>query len=158
MNPLQACILLWIQEHGPLSTAAFEQLTESTVSLESVFRSMDQRTLRKQIGEDRWELCPDFHSPKKRVRLPIVSGLRKKDSIALANGVAPDLQSIVDAQIVRLLKQCKTITHEELIRTVTTRIRLVSVSASYLLQRIESLIDREYIGRGESPQSYIYII
>jgi hypothetical protein len=157
MNPLQACILLWIQEHGPLSTAAFEQLTDSTVSLESVFRSMDQRTLRKQIGEDCWELCPDFHSPRKRVRLPAVSGLRKKDSIALANGVMPDLPSIVDAQIVRLLKQHKTITHEELIRTVTTRVRLVSVSASYILQRIESLIDRDYIGRGNSPQSYIYI-
>jgi hypothetical protein len=78
---------------------------------------------------------------------------------------APDLkeirmerQNIIDAVIVRVMKARKTEKHLQLMEDCIKQINIFMPDPQMIKQRIESLIEREYLKRDESDRSkYIYL-
>jgi len=66
--------------------------------------------------------------------------------------------NILDSKIVRSMKTNNKMDEQELIADVIRQIRLWRAQPSDIKNRIESLIDREYMKRDESnPKYYIYL-
>lgn len=56
----------------------------------------------------------------------------------------------MEASVVRVLKQCKTLSHEELRRAVTKRLApYFTVSSDEFSKAISALIERDYIRESE---------
>jgi cullin 3 len=67
-------------------------------------------------------------------------------------------QNIIDAVIVRIMKARKTDKHNQLMEDVIRQISIFMAQPQMIKQRIESLIEREYLKRDESDRSkYIYL-
>jgi len=156
MNPLQASLLLWIQEKGPVSCKAFEELCGDRMCLEGLFHGMERRTLRRK-NEVLWEIDPDFYSPHRRVRLPPLKLKKKTTLAASANMESNQIDTIIDAQIVRILKNLKTIQHQDLIGMLHQRLVRFQPSVACFKRRIESLIERDYIARCLPSNTYQYL-
>jgi hypothetical protein len=78
------------------------------------------------------------------------------------NQVDPDVdnerKNIIDAVVVRVMKARKTEKHNQLIEDVIRQISLFAPQPQMIKQRIESLIEREYLKREEADRSkYIYL-
>lgn len=99
-----------------------------------------------------------FQSSRRRLRLLDISAVeRQTERVASPQAVTPDRQHQIDAAIVRVLKRHKNIQHAELLHQLNTELSF-RPSLSDIKQRIESLIQREYIGRDErDPNLYRYI-
>ena len=70
---------------------------------------------------------------------------------------AADLSHQVDAAIVRLLKRLHSMKHQDLFVAVSSTLRK-SLDAAVFKQRVESLIERDYICRDTSDShSYKYV-
>jgi cullin 3 len=67
-------------------------------------------------------------------------------------------QNIIDAVIVRVMKARKTEKHNQLLEDVMRQITIFLPQPQMIKQRIESLIEREYLKRDENDRSkYIYL-
>jgi cullin-4 len=70
---------------------------------------------------------------------------------------SPDRQHQIDAAIVRLLKKQKSLSHADLVQQLGAEL-CFGPSVSDVKQRVESLLQREYIGRDErDPNLYHYV-
>ena len=79
-----------------------------------------------------------------------------------ATSVDPDVEierrNIIDAVIVRIMKARKTEKHTQLLEDVMRQITLFLPQPQMIKQRIESLIEREYVKRDEADRGkYIYL-
>jgi cullin 3 len=118
---------------------------------------MERRTLRRK-DEVLWEINPDFSSPRRRVRLPPLSGLKKKTTLAASVSMESNqIDTIVDAHIVRILKNLRTIQHQELMEMLHHRLKRFQPSTVCFKRRIESLIERDYIARCLPSNTYQYL-
>lgn len=64
----------------------------------------------------------------------------------------------IDATIVRILKARKRLAHQELIGEVIHQIQNFAPDSKLIRQRIEGLIEREYLKRDEiNPKYYVYL-
>jgi len=67
-------------------------------------------------------------------------------------------QNIIDAVVVRIMKARKTEKHNQLIEDVIKQISIFMPQPQMIKQRIESLIEREYLKRDEADRTkYIYL-
>ena len=67
-------------------------------------------------------------------------------------------QNIIDAVIVRIMKARKTEKHNQLIEDVIKQISIFMPQPQMIKQRIESLIEREYLKRDDGDRAkYIYL-
>jgi hypothetical protein len=67
-------------------------------------------------------------------------------------------QNIIDAVIVRIMKARKTEKHNQLLEDVIRQISIFMAQPQMIKQRIESLIEREYLKRDDGDRSkYIYL-
>lgn len=67
-------------------------------------------------------------------------------------------QNIIDAVVVRIMKARKAEKHNELLVDVTKQISIFMAQPAMIKQRIESLIEREYLKRDDADKSkYIYL-
>ena len=72
--------------------------------------------------------------------------------------VDKDRAHAVDAAIVRVMKARKTLTHAQLTGEVVPQLaRMFKPDVRLVKKRIESLIDREYLQRGEAAGTYNYL-
>lgn len=63
----------------------------------------------------------------------------------------------IDATIVKLLKKSKSIDHDDLYRQVTDRLRPIFMpSTGSIKQRIEVLVEKGFLARGENTNCYFY--
>jgi hypothetical protein len=67
-------------------------------------------------------------------------------------------QNIIDAVVVRIMKARKTEKHNQLIEDVIKQISIFMPQPQMIKQRIESLIEREYLKRDDGDRTkYIYL-
>ncbi len=67
-------------------------------------------------------------------------------------------QNIIDAVVVRIMKARKTEKHNQLMEDIIRQITIFMAQPQMIKQRIESLIEREYLTRDEQDRSkYIYL-
>ena len=67
-------------------------------------------------------------------------------------------QNIIDAVVVRIMKARKTEKHNQLMEDVIRQISIFMAQPQMIKQRIESLIEREYLKRDDGDRSkYIYL-
>ncbi|CAM9533464.1 unnamed protein product [Chrysoparadoxa australica] len=103
----------------------------------------------------------EFTSKLKRVRVPLVSMKETsgaQGAEALPASVEEDRRHLIEAAIVRIMKTRKTLRHNELIAEVTRQLSIrFSPSPQVIKKRIESLIEREYLERGEDRRVYHYL-
>ena len=70
----------------------------------------------------------------------------------------PERQNILDAVIVRIMKARKTLKHTELIENVIKQVTMFLPQPKMIKERIESLIERDYLKRDENDKAlYIYL-
>lgn len=106
---------------------------------------------------------PDFANPSIKVNLiPVPS---KKQTVEKAEEAKSDdkeikmeRQNITDATIVRIMKARKQENHNDLLIEVTRQIQNFVAQPALIKQRIESLIERDYLKRDEENRGrYIYL-
>jgi hypothetical protein len=67
-------------------------------------------------------------------------------------------QNIIDAAIVRIMKSRKTEKHVQLMEEVIRQISVFKPQPQMIKERIESLIEREYLKRDDADRTiYIYL-
>eukprot|EP01035_Chromulina_nebulosa_P032788 gene32788-43827_t len=72
--------------------------------------------------------------------------------------VEEDRSAVIDAVIVRIMKARKTLTHQQLLVEVLAQLSFFSPNAKKVKQRIENLIEREFLARdAENPNTYNYL-
>ncbi|KAJ5872089.1 uncharacterized protein N7529_004442 [Penicillium soppii] len=113
---------------------------------------------------DKFTFNHDFHSPFVKVRIGVVSGGankvenqdQRKDTEKKMN---EERGGSIEAAIVRIMKQRKTLTHSQLMTETLSQLSSRFVpDVNMIKRRIESLIDREYLERvGEEPPTYGYV-
>ncbi len=116
------------------------------------------KTLSDALERSSFRLNVSFQTSRRRLRLLDMALLeRQAERVASPQAVTPDRQHQLDATIVRLLKRQKNIEHAELVQQLNRELSF-RPALSDIKQRIESLIQREYIGRDEhNPNVYRYI-
>jgi len=109
-----------------------------------------------------------YTSKLKRVKIPLLSA-KQSSSLPLISPLSPvkpvpdsiseTRKSRVEATIVRLMKERKTLEHNTLVEEVTNQLASrFPVEASFVRKRIESLIEREYLERDkQNSRVYHYV-
>jgi len=109
-----------------------------------------------------------YTSKLKRVKIPLLSA-KQSSSLPLTSPLSPvkpvpdsiseTRKSRVEATIVRLMKERKTLEHNTLVEEVTNQLASrFPVEASFVRKRIESLIEREYLERDkQNSRVYHYV-
>ena len=99
-----------------------------------------------------------FSSNLKRIKIPnILKKATKEERDKVVEGVSRDRLYLIDAVLVRIMKARKTISHQQLIPQGLEQVK-VPAQPSDIKQRIESLIEREYMERDEKDRTrYNYL-
>ena len=72
--------------------------------------------------------------------------------------IEEDRSVTIEAAIVRVMKARKTLSHQELIGEVLSRLTFFKPDVQVIKKKIENLIDREYLQRDtEDGNKYIYL-
>ncbi|CAG8183794.1 unnamed protein product [Penicillium nalgiovense] len=113
---------------------------------------------------DRFLFNHDFQSPFVKVRIGVVSGgankVENQDQRKVTEKKMNDERNgTIEAAIVRIMKQRKTLTHSQLMTETLSQLSARFVpDVNMIKRRIESLIDREYLERvSEEPPTYGYV-
>ncbi|RKO99909.1 hypothetical protein CXG81DRAFT_27362 [Caulochytrium protostelioides] len=102
----------------------------------------------------------EFTHPRRRVHISTVPVKETEDAEleATAEHVFADRQHQVDAAIVRIMKKHRTLAHAALLTALLEELQF-PVNPTDLKQRIESLIDREYMERVKGKRNvYHYVV
>ncbi|KAJ6141540.1 cullin-3 [Penicillium chermesinum] len=113
---------------------------------------------------DKFSFNNEFSSPFIKVRIGVVSGGANKvenqdQRKSTEKKMAEERAGTIEAAIVRIMKQRKTLTHTQLITEVLSQLSSRFVpDVNMIKKRIESLLDREYLERtSEDPPTYGYV-
>lgn len=165
MNPAQAIVLLALQDHPfGLTTAELVDMicaSPSAHNVECFVQTVLSSLAHKNVGlvekhESVWRLSSSLLFSKPKIRLPPVyttqpSSLQQQPS----SDKRSELEDIhhIDAAIVRHMKKVSTSTHKELLLFIGTLLRTTNVRT--LKERIEALIDKDYLSRDHSDPAII---
>ncbi|CAM9718096.1 unnamed protein product [Chrysoparadoxa australica] len=94
----------------------------------------------------------NFSSPMRKIRIPMAS-LEESHN---PKRVEEDRSIAIEAAIVRIMKARKTIQHQQLVAEVLSQLAFFRPNPKIIKRRIEALIDREYLERGE-PQGALLL-
>ena len=176
VSTYQMCILVLFNDKDTLSLLEIREQTK--IPEEELQRHLislctpKHRILRKASrgkgingDNDTFTYNNNYSSKLKRVRIPLVSMkdcISSKQQSGEASGsvknavpapVEEDRRHLVEASIVRVMKSRKTLHHNDLIAEVTKQLSVRFVpSPPFIKQRIESLIEREYLERTSSDR------
>mmetsp|Transcript_22017 Transcript_22017/g.70908 ORF Transcript_22017/g.70908 Transcript_22017/m.70908 type:complete len:181 (-) Transcript_22017:350-892(-) len=98
-----------------------------------------------------------FTSKLKRfsITMPVLDAERRRD---LESDVQHQRNFSIDATLVRIMKARKRLSHQELVGEAIHQIQHFTPDSKLVRQRIEGLIEREYLQRAEGdPKLYIYL-
>ncbi|KAJ9460975.1 Cullin-1 [Diplonema papillatum] len=105
-------------------------------------------------------LNEDFHSNSRKVQLNNVQykeGQAAEDT-ATPKVIAEDRKYAIQAAIVRIMKDRKTIAHAILVQDVTAQLRgTFTPSNQDIKKNIENLIEKDYVERTSDGKSYTYL-
>jgi len=110
----------------------------------------------KVVGtEDTFEVNVDFSCPQRRVKIPQHTAAEETHN---KERVEEDRSIAIEAAIVRIMKARKTLPHQQLVAEVLSQLAFFKPSPKVIKQRIEHLIEREYLERDPNQQStYRYL-
>lgn len=94
-------------------------------------------------GEDSFTVKDNFESKMRKIRLP----LPISEETAVEKRVEEDRSIAIEAAIVRVMKSRKSLNHNELVQEVLGMLSLFKPKVKDIKQRIEMLIEREYLER-----------
>uniref|UniRef100_A0A7E4VRF6 CULLIN_2 domain-containing protein n=1 Tax=Panagrellus redivivus TaxID=6233 RepID=A0A7E4VRF6_PANRE len=99
-----------------------------------------------------------YHSKSYKVKIAQVQMKEtEKEHEQTEYEIQQDRQFVIDAGIVRLMKEHRRITHQQLVHDLMDSLRFTSTVAD-IKKRIENLIEREYLKRcDDDNQSYDYV-
>jgi len=118
----------------------------------------EPETSTKISETDKFSINTEFTSKRKQFKInPLQKKETKEEIDQTTNRVLQERQYLLDAAIVRVMKQKKTIAHNDLVNQVFDDLKL-PISISEMKKRIESLIERDYMMRDkENLQMYHYL-
>ncbi|PYH77726.1 cullin protein [Aspergillus uvarum CBS 121591] len=139
-------------------------------NLQALAVAQKTRVLRKEPMSrdvkptDKFFFNHDFQSPFLKVRIGVVSGSANKvenqdQRKETEKKMGEERGASIEAAIVRIMKQRKSLTHSNLMTEVLSQLSARFVpDVNMIKKRIESLIDREYLERvEEDPPTYGYV-
>ena len=153
-NVYQACIILLFDNIQKLTLD--EIVKETNIDKDKLKKIIISLTSNKYklfiLENENLHLNLNFTNKLKRFKLPqpTIIVKNKKEKIEL------DRSAIIDSTIVRILKSRKIIKHNELISDVLSQTKTFVPEISFIKNRIENLIEREYIERDDIT-TYKYI-
>merc|ERR1719503_411000 len=125
-----------------LSVAKFKILSKT---------GADQKTI-----EDDATFTPNdsFQCPHRKIKIPPPASEETHNK----ERVEEDRSIAIEAAIVRIMKMRKTLSHQQLITEVLTQLAFFKPNPKLIKQRIEHLIEREYLERDPNQASmYRYL-
>lgn len=173
VSPLQTIAMLLFR-NGRLQITFKEILEETGIPLEDLKRHMISMSLpryqlfnktgkRKEfLDEDVYEFNLEYKSKLKKIKVPLVTinsdlGNKESGTATIPPAVVESRRHMIDATIVRVMKARKKLEHTMLFSEVMKQLRF-SPTPQELKQRIESLIEREYLERDATDiRSYVYL-
>lgn len=110
---------------------------------------------------DRFSINNSFTSKSIRIKAPVVSGMNKAEGTDERKSTVEkndqDRGLVVDAIIVRTMKQRKILEHQQLLTEVITQLASrFKPDVTMIKKKIESLIDKEYLERVEDAERPTY--
>jgi len=109
--------------------------------------------------DDSFSFNHEFTCPMQRIKISTIASKventeQRKETM---EKVDEERKHQVDACIVRIMKDRKVLPHNELINEVTRQLATrFQPSPLQIKKRIEALIERDYLDRGEDKKSYTY--
>lgn len=169
VSTVQAAVLLQFNEAEELTIQQLTDLTKMQPEvIKQVLKSLVSgkfKLLNKFPAEGysvqhRMRVNPSFQSAQLRVRIP--NAVRKttpKERENAAQSVQDERKHAMEANIVRIMKARKTISHQQLMLEVSAQLmKYFQPDPRAIKQRIEDLIQREYMRRDEEAAStYHYL-
>lgn len=162
MTPIQAIIvLLFDQEKSYTYIEVLELSGLSKPVLNQVLGSLcfSKKKLLKKTpvskkfkDEDILEFNSNFRSKLIKIKFPSIN-LKKTKKIK--EKVSINRDNTIEATIVRIIKTKKIMEHSKLIPEVANQIRIFQPSIKHIKQRIEALIEREYLERTDKGYEYL---
>merc|ERR1712032_966174 len=161
VNTYQAVILLLFSSSEKLS---FKFILEST-GLEEPYLKRLLQTLTvsktkilkksedtKTVGEeDEFEANLSFQCPSMKVKIPAPTSEETHNK----ERIVEDRSIAIEAATVRIMKARKTMSHQHLVAEVLTHLAFFKPNPKTIKQRIEALIEREYLER-DPQQASVY--
>ena len=176
ISELQALVLLCFNDGHPkkmnelLETTGIqrEELAAILQSLAMGKVSKDKGTTRvltksskgKEIlDSDEFAVNASFTHKLARIKIPNISSKKaedEKEEAKALESVNRDRMHQIDAACIRIMKSRKTMKHQDLMGEIMSQLKF-KANAQDIKRRIESLIEREYMERGEERGSYNYL-
>ncbi|KAF4690322.1 hypothetical protein FOZ63_006905, partial [Perkinsus olseni] len=104
--------------------------------------------------EEKFRVNPKFSCPQRKIKIPPPA----QDETHKAERVQEDRSISIEAAIVRIMKTRKTCSHQQLVSEVLKQLSFFKPNPKVIKQRIEHLIEREYLERDENqPNVYRYL-
>jgi len=110
--------------------------------------------------DDSFSFNEEFSSPLMRIKISTISA--KVESTGerreTRDKVDEERKFQIEACIVRIMKDRKRMTHNDLVNEATRQLASRFLPNPLAIKkRIEALLDREYLDRGEDKKSYVYL-
>ncbi|KAJ1727985.1 hypothetical protein LPJ61_004289, partial [Coemansia biformis] len=168
LTQVQGVVMLLFADHNELSYTQIQQNTglESTElqrALQSLacgkFRVLTKEPKGRDVGEaDVFAFNAHFKCPQARVKISqIATKEAEKESKELEEHIHMDRMYKVDAALVRIMKARKSLEHAALVNELVAQLGF-GVSSAEAKERIESLIERDYVRRDDQNSStYHYV-
>ncbi|KAJ1753848.1 hypothetical protein LPJ79_000135 [Coemansia sp. RSA 1821] len=168
MNQVQGTVLLLFAESDELTYTQVQQNTgledsELQRTLQSLacgkYRVLAKEPKSRDVSTtDKFVFNSGFKCPQARIKISqIVVKETEKESKDIEQHIHLDRMYRVDAALVRIMKARKTLDHDRLFSELSNQIDF-NITMAEIKERIETLIERDYIRRDDSDQStYHYI-
>ncbi|GMH92085.1 hypothetical protein TrVE_jg8901 [Triparma verrucosa] len=101
----------------------------------------------------------DFKNSRARLKILNISNRREEDTLLSQkahDSIFRDRQHQIDAACIRIMKARKFMSHSSLVGEIMEQLKFKAENAD-IKKRIESLIEREYMERGEERGAYNYL-
>jgi hypothetical protein len=130
------------------TTSPEEEDTTTTTSTNT------STTVVKKINmEDRLEFNTQFTNKGIKMKIPVPKINVKRTSAGLTEDAEMHRRLVIDAAIVRIMKARRNMNHQQLIAEVIEQLRLFKPMPKDIKQRIEDLINREFLMRHATDAS-----
>lgn len=166
-------ILLLFENLGDGEFLTYEELKDASGMEEQELKRQLQslacakfRVLKKHppgrdvADEDSFSFNHDFTCPMQKIKISTVSSKveNSEQRRETMERVDEERKHQTDACIVRIMKDRKVLSHTELIMEVTRQLATrFQPAPAQIKKRIEALIEREYLDRGDDKNSYRYL-
>ncbi|KAJ1945094.1 hypothetical protein FBU59_002413, partial [Linderina macrospora] len=142
-----------------------EQLSRQLQSLACAkFKILNKTPKSRDVkSTDRFAFNSEFHAPQYRIRIPLVAATNHiesdREKAASQAKISQERQLLIEAAIVRIMKDRKQMMHENLVNETIMQLSARFLpSSKNIKEGIGKLIDREYLQRSpDDPRLYVYL-